>query len=136
MTQMNKEIKEKWLSALRSGEYLQCTGKLHDGVGFCCLGVLTDLYIKDTEIGTWSFADIAYTFLSENEDNNTMLPEEVVEWAGISGSQYNSNPDVGTLNGFGDVSLSALNDGSEEDGIKEHDFEEIATIIENSIEGI
>jgi len=28
-----------WTEALRSGEYEQCTGQLHDGTGFCCIGV-------------------------------------------------------------------------------------------------
>ena len=30
---------EKWLTALESGEYKQCTRALFDGVGFCSLGV-------------------------------------------------------------------------------------------------
>ena len=43
---MKIELKEKWLAALRSGEYKQCTralvGTANDGsgVGYCCLGVL------------------------------------------------------------------------------------------------
>jgi len=38
---MNKEIKTKWLKALRSKRYKQTTGTLcdRDG-GYCCLGVL------------------------------------------------------------------------------------------------
>ncbi len=36
-------IKEKWLPALRSGKYEQCRNKLHDGSGFCCLGVAADV---------------------------------------------------------------------------------------------
>ena len=41
---MNKEIKDKWVKALLSGEYQQCQGKLNDGNGgFCCLGVLTEV---------------------------------------------------------------------------------------------
>jgi hypothetical protein len=44
------ELKEKWLEALRSGQYAQCTGILMENVapldseefvpGYCCLGVL------------------------------------------------------------------------------------------------
>lgn len=37
---MPKELKEKWFAALRSGEYQQGYGKLFDGTGYCCLGVL------------------------------------------------------------------------------------------------
>ena len=44
---MNKQLKTKWLKALRSGEYAQGTehyvtaGKKYDS--FCCLGVLCDI---------------------------------------------------------------------------------------------
>lgn len=37
---MDKELKAKWVAALRSGEFKQCKGTLHNGVGYCCLGVL------------------------------------------------------------------------------------------------
>lgn len=41
---MNKEIKAKWLAALRSGEYRQIKHKLRNkGKGRCCLGVLADV---------------------------------------------------------------------------------------------
>lgn len=49
---MKKEIKDKWLEALRSGEYTQTTGVLHrvepdeygeDLPGYCCLGVLCEI---------------------------------------------------------------------------------------------
>lgn len=37
---MNQVIKERWIRALRSGRYKQSQGRLYDGEGFCCLGVL------------------------------------------------------------------------------------------------
>lgn len=40
---MDKELKEKWVTALRSGEYRQTTGELKDEYGYCCLGVLCDI---------------------------------------------------------------------------------------------
>lgn len=45
---MDQVIKEKWIAALESGEYKQCNGQLSYKDGFCCLGVLTDLYLKET----------------------------------------------------------------------------------------
>jgi len=51
---MKKELKEKWLKALRGGRYTQ--GKHHlkratppwiTGPAYCCLGVLCDLIHKD-----------------------------------------------------------------------------------------
>jgi len=42
---MKKEYAEKWVNALRSGEYGQCKGKLSDGNGsYCCLGVLNCIF--------------------------------------------------------------------------------------------
>jgi hypothetical protein len=38
--QMDRKYKAEWLKALRSGEYQQARGKLYDGTGYCCLGVL------------------------------------------------------------------------------------------------
>lgn len=35
----------KWIEALRSGKYKQTTGKLQDGVGYCCLGVACKVLI-------------------------------------------------------------------------------------------
>lgn len=34
-----KAFKNKWIKALRSGDYQQCGGKLYNGEGYCCLGV-------------------------------------------------------------------------------------------------
>lgn len=57
---MLKNLKRKWIKALRSGEYDQDTGVLcsADGKRFCCLGVLADIQgarweeqIKDTGFG-------------------------------------------------------------------------------------
>jgi hypothetical protein len=44
---MQAELKEKWVAALRSGEYAQTKGVLRDKEGFCCLGVLCDVAQPD-----------------------------------------------------------------------------------------
>lgn len=48
---MKEKIAKKWVKALRSGNYSQTTGKLCNphGDSFCCLGVLTELYIQDQQ---------------------------------------------------------------------------------------
>jgi hypothetical protein len=43
---MNKEWKEKWIKALRSGKYRQAREALNSSEGMCCLGVLGDLAVK------------------------------------------------------------------------------------------
>lgn len=44
---MNKELKAKWVNALRSGKYKQCQGVLRKKEGrtksYCCLGVLREI---------------------------------------------------------------------------------------------
>ena len=40
---MDKELKEKWVAALRSGHYKQGKDWLRVGDTFCCWGVLRDL---------------------------------------------------------------------------------------------
>lgn len=46
---MNKKLKQKWIKALRSGEFKQCTGQLKAPKvkEYCCLGVLCNI-AKDT----------------------------------------------------------------------------------------
>jgi hypothetical protein len=42
---MNKTLKDKWVAALRSGQYRQAKEYLHvPNLGYCCLGVLCDIY--------------------------------------------------------------------------------------------
>jgi hypothetical protein len=40
---MKKEIRDRWVTALRSGEYEQGRHDLRRGDEFCCLGVLCDV---------------------------------------------------------------------------------------------
>lgn len=74
---MNKEVKKKWVEALRGGDYEQATERLRDsfggGYGYCCLGVLCDLYAKERGI-EWSKED-------ELLGEAAHLPEAVRDWA-------------------------------------------------------
>lgn len=48
---ITKELKTKWVEALRSGEYQQLQGALYDGKNsYCCLGVLQR--VRGTEVPT------------------------------------------------------------------------------------
>lgn len=44
------EIKERWLTALRSGKYKQGAGALRVGDKYCCLGVLCQLLAEEAYI--------------------------------------------------------------------------------------
>lgn len=69
---MNKRIAKKWTKALRSGKYEQTNGKLQDHYGYCCLGVLCELAVKEGVIETYS---------------GGVLPEKVRGWAEIKSSE-------------------------------------------------
>lgn len=47
VTRTREEVIKMWVAALRSGEYEQARYQLNSGKGFCCLGVLCDLAVKD-----------------------------------------------------------------------------------------
>jgi hypothetical protein len=113
---MKREIGEKWVKALRSGEYRQGHGTLRvfHNESYCCLGVLTVVHNNEVPVS------------DRVTLNSTVLSPEVAAWAGLS-------PDVtGTANVGGlrrdKPSLWNLNDGSM--GEKTHTFAEIADIIE------
>jgi hypothetical protein len=76
---MNQEIKQRWIEALRSGEYQQGKDSLFHCGKFCCLGVLTDLYIK--EYGLQWKQDSADLWSFEEEGGT--LPQSVQDWSGI-----------------------------------------------------
>ena len=103
---MNQEIKTRWLKALRDGSYKQGHGRLRLEEEFCCLGVLCDLYIKDTNSqwqvsSEWEFGARLYEFRNEI----TLPPREVLDWAGIKGNCA-VNTQHGTLSSLNDCGLS------------------------------
>ncbi len=79
---MIKEIGNMWNKALRSGEYKQTDGALCDSRGFCCLGVLTDLYIKEHNL-EWERCGNSRRF----DGNSSILTNLVMKWAKISSSE-------------------------------------------------
>ena len=59
---MKREVKDKWIAALRSGKYKQGTGCLRDidSNAFCCMGVLCDIvddskWQPDGDYGRYSY---------------------------------------------------------------------------------
>lgn len=80
---MNPEIKQKWVHALRSGEYRQGTQYLkrdwESETRFCCLGVLCELAKAEGVIEERVPPHGIHEFGPEVNG----LPVEVREWAGI-----------------------------------------------------
>lgn len=87
MTKMKPEVKEKWLKALRSGEYKQTIRFLHTKEGFCCLGVLCDIFAKENNF-EWKEDVLGQgsnrlILRLEGTDEKQVLPDHVAVWAGL-----------------------------------------------------
>lgn len=74
------ELRKKWAEALRSDRYKQAQEALRTHEGYCCLGVLCDIYDPER----WS--DLEYIKDPDDEYTNTESdypPPDVLEAAGI-----------------------------------------------------
>lgn len=116
---MKKEIMEKWVAALRSGEYKQGKYSLHSEGKFCCLGVLCEVALRDgVPVGVRGGGlNIVY------DGAVAVLPKRVQDWADMasdSGTMESSPQD-----GFRPT-LTLLNDDEGKS------FVEIAAIIERN----
>jgi hypothetical protein len=120
---MKTKIKQKWVKALRSGEYSQGKFKLYDGINYCCLGVLCQLYLKEID-GTWDILDKpSWDGISDKYHINgesELLPGAVMDWAELNSG--NGDPLVNL--DLDANSLAGLNDSLN------YTFSEIADLIE------
>lgn len=117
---MNPEIKAKWVAALRSGNYPQTKKVLRDSKGFCCYGVLCDLYAQEhLQEAEWTSNSSHYVFgmhLNNTFYNRAVMPPvHVFDWADGGNIVISDQGEP--------VSLDALND----EGVS---FDEIANLIE------
>jgi len=97
-TKMNPEVKQKWIDALRSDKYEQGSGKLRSVTGYCCLGVLCDLYSQEHNT-QWEFrGDEEINTQSQDYwyfgDQSEFLPESVMNWAELKTPNPNVRVDV------------------------------------------
>lgn len=117
---MNSEVKAKWLSALRSGKYSQTREVLRDCKGYCCLGVLTDLYLQERS-EDWEqdvIEGVTYYHFDYDAEN---ISSFVIEWAGLD----SCDPDV-----VYNEDLSTLTTLNDEERL---DFNQIADVIEEQL---
>lgn len=97
---MNKQLAEKWVEALRSGEYNQGTSALRSGYNqFCCLGVLCDVIDPSGWIPSLD-SRRPYTY------NGIMqvLPPSILEISGMRhdlGDYHNEKPHLALMNDHG-----------------------------------
>ena len=125
----NTDFIQKWVDALRSGEFQQAKGVLHDleTNGYCCLGVACSLAVDDPNV------DVEVEIFEGHKNaitgeigpvevfngDFTSLPYEVAELIGTDGS------DVPVRDGDGIEYLSIINDNG-------NSFEFIADKIEET----
>ena len=120
---MKKEIMEKWVNALRSEEYKQGQGNLCDSKNrFCCLGVLTELFIQEKNKNTKN-GKLKYGWEEKNgfltfEGEELVLTNKVMKWSGMK-----TNSGIIKNNSLKDESLAIMND-------KYFSFKDLANIIE------
>ena len=140
---MKKQIADKWITALRSGYFKQCSGRLSNGIEYCCLGVLCELAALENICTVGKDSD--FNTNKKYDDQVAILPESVKKWSGIKSdngaldtkhySLFNHNKTQVTS--YHDA-LAKLNDGVTECDpftLKEEErfsltFNEIADIIQ------
>ena len=81
MKPTKKQI-QKWVLALRSGEYSQTKSKLEDDSGYCCLGVACDIFIPDGMKTVYPTTGLMIGGLPHNQANS---PEWLSQIEGILG---------------------------------------------------
>jgi hypothetical protein len=126
---------DAWLNALRSGEYRQgknrlCTVSLNGTKSFCCLGVLSDLAVKE---GACVWSKRRHAQMAEGiGDDLHHLSDAVIEWAGLqqlSAEQIKLNDLVAAIDGPTKTYVSCLNDTG-------RTFTEIADVIEQIVQPV
>ena len=117
---MKREVAEKWVEALRSGQFKQGKGVLKNQAGYCCLGVLCEI----SGLGKFetSYNDHYNCFVFREADGPkacNYLPPQVQAWAGLR----NHNPAIPSKVDTPAAQLAKMND----DGAT---FDELATLID------
>jgi hypothetical protein len=107
------DLKERWIAALRSGDYKQGRASLRDhNNNFCCLGVLCDVY----DPTKWDTPEYSY------EGEFYYLPTKLEELIGFYKKVSPTGSEVSvSIQG----NLTMLNDGLK------FDFDQIADYIES-----
>lgn len=125
---MKPEIKEKWIDALRNGTYTQCKGQLKKDSSFCCLGVLTDLYVMEVQ-GEWRIRTRDQHLKPTEKvqlENNACLSDPVKKWAGLDDNQ----DDPVFFAEVGEVHEYSAITANDDDG---KSFAEIADLVEKHL---
>jgi hypothetical protein len=119
-------VKDRWVTALRSGNYIQGMGFLNANGQLCALGVLCDLA---EQAGIAEGVPDEVSGVVYYDDSTSVLPDSVRVWAGLDENDPIVEVEAGDTDGFEKHPISDLNDGWN----KYNDpwsFSEIADVIE------
>lgn len=122
---INKKRLRLWLDALRSGDYQQGSGSLRPSQdAYCCLGVLCDVYQRET--GNGEFDVDRQGFFAAGEFDEACPPRAVLDWIGCDDldGDFLVTPDECDKK----KNVVALNDGH---FCEKRSFAEIADLLEN-----
>jgi hypothetical protein len=114
---MLNENAQKWVAALRSGEFHQDKAQLQTANGYCCLGVACEVYQR--EVGGLEIRRPSWEEGVSYNDEFSSLPDVVKVWLGLQyadGDFTTSDSDNQTLADLNDLGTS---------------FDQIADIIES-----
>ena len=117
---MNKDIKDKWIEALRSDKYTQGKGYLHQvqDNSYCCLGVLCDILdVPKQNDCEYRSADGDIYRYGTNDTSVFSMPANIAHQIGIDDVVQGK--------------LQNMNDGN--DDMRSHSFTEIANYIEKNL---
>ena len=109
---MNKEIKTKWVAALRSGKYKQTQGALRRPKpssscdrpeGYCCLGVLCKVVAPNKR---WSKGLTAYSFYKAS----AVLPKFILDSLNLTSKEEDCYYKLPSMNDSGGRSFAEIAD--------------------------
>jgi hypothetical protein len=113
-----KELRAKWVAALRSGEYQQGSERLHRDGRFCCLGVACDILAKRGHC-RWENIGNSLRAWVDKSASIFWMPDRAAELFGLRD----------TSGAYAGGTLVGLNDCGKT-------FAEIADIIESEPDGL
>jgi hypothetical protein len=125
---MKQDVAERWITALESEEFPQAKDALRRNDGYCCLGVLCELYRREhPDRASWDEKARDRGIIAFNvsgEQGFSVLPDEVLVWAGM---RFDNGHFGGGFPGIDGDTLAELNDSDEP-------FTRIAQVIRDYVE--
>lgn len=100
---MKQDIKSMWITALKSGRYKQAKKVMRSAKtgNYCCLGVLTNLYLKEHNLRPIDAGDLQKAIVVHSRGgitgtfSNSYPSTKVLKWAGL---HHSTCPTLAELN--------------------------------------